>query len=293
MTAIAGLLLAAGSSRRFGADKRWHRLADGTPMALASARKLLAACPDSVAVVRADDTELAALLTAEGLRCVVAEQAGAGMGHSLAAGVAATAAASGWLVALADMPFIKAASYAAVLAALAGGARIARPLFDGRRGHPVGFAGVYRQELLALSGDEGGKAIIARDPTALCGCPVDDPGVLQDVDRPGGRPIVMRCGTVPGNIHRISSGPPALPARQGVPMDARLHTMNNLFAQLGLPADDAAIDRFIATHRPLGNDVALYRAPFWTPSQRAFLKEEIIEDADWAAVIDELNSRLS
>lgn len=76
-------------------------------------------------------------------------------------------------------------------------------------------------------------------------------------------------------------------------MDAHLHTMNNLFAQLGLPADDAAIDRFIATHRPLGHDVALYRAPFWTPSQRAFLKEEIIEDADWAAVIDELNSRLS
>ncbi len=76
-------------------------------------------------------------------------------------------------------------------------------------------------------------------------------------------------------------------------MDANLHTMNNLFAQLGLPADDAAIDSFIAAHRPLGNGVALYRAPFWSPSQRSFLKEEIIEDADWATVIDELNSRLS
>lgn len=76
-------------------------------------------------------------------------------------------------------------------------------------------------------------------------------------------------------------------------MDAHLHTMNNLFAQLGLPADDADIDRFIAAHRPIGNGVALYRAPFWSPAQRAFLKEEIIEDADWASVIDELNSRLS
>ncbi|MFC5300610.1 DUF2789 domain-containing protein [Azospira restricta] len=76
-------------------------------------------------------------------------------------------------------------------------------------------------------------------------------------------------------------------------MDAHLHTMNNLFAQLGLPADDADIERFIAAHRPLGNGVALYRAPFWSPAQRAFLKEEIIEDADWASVIDELNSRLS
>jgi hypothetical protein len=75
-------------------------------------------------------------------------------------------------------------------------------------------------------------------------------------------------------------------------MQAQVHTMNNLFAQLGLPADETAIESFIATHRPLENGTALYRAPFWSASQRAFLKEEIIEDADWAAVIDELNGRL-
>lgn len=76
-------------------------------------------------------------------------------------------------------------------------------------------------------------------------------------------------------------------------MNAQMHSMSNLFAQLGLPADEAAIEDFIARHRPLDNDIALYRAPFWSASQRAFLKEEIIEDADWAGVIDELNSRLS
>ncbi|HQU79504.1 MAG TPA: DUF2789 family protein [Azonexus sp.] len=68
--------------------------------------------------------------------------------------------------------------------------------------------------------------------------------------------------------------------------------MSNLFSQLRLPADQAAIENFIAAHRPLENGTALYRAPFWSDSQRAFLKEEIIEDADWAAVIDELNGRL-
>lgn len=76
-------------------------------------------------------------------------------------------------------------------------------------------------------------------------------------------------------------------------MEAHLHTMSNLFAQLGLPADPTEIDDFISAHRPLGRGVALYRAPFWTATQRAFLKEEIIEDADWAGVIDELNARLS
>jgi hypothetical protein len=76
-------------------------------------------------------------------------------------------------------------------------------------------------------------------------------------------------------------------------MNAGLHTLNNLFAQLGLPADQLAIDDFIARHRPLDSAVALYRAPFWSAAQRSFLKEEIIEDADWAGVIDELNGRLA
>lgn len=75
-------------------------------------------------------------------------------------------------------------------------------------------------------------------------------------------------------------------------MESHLHTLSNLFAQLGLPSEPAAVDSFIAAHRPLDQAVALYRAPFWSASQRAFLKEEIIEDADWAGVIDELNARL-
>lgn len=76
-------------------------------------------------------------------------------------------------------------------------------------------------------------------------------------------------------------------------MDADRHTLSKLFAQLGLPADPAGIEDFITAHRPLGRGVALYRAPFWSASQRSFLKEEIIDDADWAGVIDELNASLS
>lgn len=75
-------------------------------------------------------------------------------------------------------------------------------------------------------------------------------------------------------------------------MQAQVHTLNNLFAQLGLPSDDAAIEAFIASHRPLDNEIALYRASFWSAAQRDFLKEEIIEDADWSSVIDDLNGRL-
>jgi hypothetical protein len=70
------------------------------------------------------------------------------------------------------------------------------------------------------------------------------------------------------------------------------HDLASLFAQLGLANDPAAIDAFIATHRPLAEDIALADAPFWTPAQAAFLAEELQADADWAEVIDELNMDL-
>ena len=70
------------------------------------------------------------------------------------------------------------------------------------------------------------------------------------------------------------------------------YTLSHLFAQLGLPSEAQQIEDFITARRPLANGVALYRAPFWSPAQRAFLKEEIIEDAEWALAIEELNARL-
>lgn len=75
-------------------------------------------------------------------------------------------------------------------------------------------------------------------------------------------------------------------------MEAPMHSMSNLFAQLGLPSDQAAIEHFINTHSPLPTNIVLAEAPFWTPAQASFLREEILKDADWVDVIDELNAEL-
>ena len=185
MTAgIVGLLLAAGEGRRFGSDKLLHPLADGTPMAVASARTLRRACPRSIAILRPEQTVLAGLLAAEGLELVTCAEASAGMGHSLAAGVAASRDAAGWLVALADMPFLQAATLQRVAEALAGGAALVAPVHRGLRGHPVAFAPRWRDELLALGGDAGARAILAGHRDLLCKLETDDPGVLRDVDTP-------------------------------------------------------------------------------------------------------------
>ncbi|MDA8094152.1 MAG: DUF2789 domain-containing protein [Betaproteobacteria bacterium] len=69
-------------------------------------------------------------------------------------------------------------------------------------------------------------------------------------------------------------------------------TLNALFAQLGLPSDDRSIERFIASHRPLHAERALWEEPFWTPAQAHFLEESWADDADWVETVDSLSALL-
>lgn len=182
--AIVGILLAAGRGSRFGGDKLLHRLPDGTPMAVAAAANFRPACERLVAVVRTDCNELAELLAAadcEIVRCLDADK---GMAHSLAAGVRSTVDAAGWIVALADMPFIACSSYRVVADRLRAGASLAASQYRGRRGHPVGFSSEWHARLSSMTGDQGGQTILTQHQQYLILCPVDDPGVIWDIDHP-------------------------------------------------------------------------------------------------------------
>ena len=75
-------------------------------------------------------------------------------------------------------------------------------------------------------------------------------------------------------------------------MEHAIHPFSELFAQLGLPNDNAGIQQFIATHSPLPDGMRLEEAPFWTPAQAQLLREERLDDADWAMVVDRLNVAL-
>jgi molybdenum cofactor cytidylyltransferase len=106
-------------------------------------------------------------------------QTALGMGYSIAAGVSARPDASGWLILPGDMPRVQPATLQRVARELATHA-VVYAQYKGRRGHPVGFSGELYSELVALSGDEGARRVIARYPAFALN--VDDPGVLVDVD---------------------------------------------------------------------------------------------------------------
>ena len=185
MKEIVGLLLAAGSASRFGSDKLSHSLPHGVPIAVQAARHLGAEIGEIVAVVKPGAHALARALEGAGCKVVVCEKAEEGMGASLACAARAAGEARGYLVALADMPFIRPSSIAAVREALAAGAPLAAPYFRTRRGHPVGIAGRFFEDLLACTGDEGAKKLFSAYGDDLVKVPVGDPGVVRDIDTPG------------------------------------------------------------------------------------------------------------
>ena len=177
---IVGLLLAAGSATRFGSDKLRHALPHGVPIAVQAARHLRSEVRRVVIVVRAPG-----MFDGEECETVVCENAHEGMGASLACAVRAAGRADGYLIALADMPFVRRTSIAAVRRALEEGAALAAPYFRARRGHPVGIAGRFFDELAALGGDEGAKHLLEAHGAELVKIPVGDPGVIRDIDTPG------------------------------------------------------------------------------------------------------------
>jgi molybdenum cofactor cytidylyltransferase len=179
-----GILLAAGRGRRFDAsgqqDKLLQILADGKSVAQHSAQNLLAVMPHVVAVLRPDNSELADQFLAMGIECVVCHDADAGMANSLKHALRATADSAGWVIALADMPSIKTSTMSLLFEALQAGAGIVAPVYQGRRGNPVGFANQYLPQLLDLQGDVGARSILQSNP--LTQIEVDDSGIHEDID---------------------------------------------------------------------------------------------------------------
>ena len=136
-------------------------------------------------VVRPDEPAMAALAAAAGCRVIEAADAALGMSRSLAAGVAAMRHADGLLVGLADMPFVRPDTLRMLTAAMRREPeRIVRPQHHDKPGNPVGFPAARYDALMRRQGDAGARDLLAGCADVLI-VPVEDAGVLRDVDRAG------------------------------------------------------------------------------------------------------------
>ncbi|ALN20396.1 nucleotidyltransferase family protein [Ectopseudomonas mendocina] len=182
---VAALMLAAGYSRRFGADKRRATLADGRSL-LAASLTLPCSMLEEVWLVLRPDEAPTGMDLPTGVRVVQNAASAQGMGHSLAAGaerLLAESNADAVAIFLADMPSIHRDSLETLIAQSSANT-IALPSYQGKRGHPVLFGRDFWPQLTMLSGDAGAKPVLQQNPNAVRIVELDDPGVLQDIDTP-------------------------------------------------------------------------------------------------------------
>jgi molybdenum cofactor cytidylyltransferase len=185
--------IAAGFSRRFGADKRLFRLRDGRSMLESTVSTYARAFRHVAVVLRDSDSAVAAHLV-ESLRArqpiiVTTAHAGRGMAASLADGVRAVSDWDYVFVGLGDMPFVRTETLVELDAAmrrrrLDGRRCIVQPRYEDAPGHPVGFSREFFAELLDLEGDEGARSVVRGHRDAVEFVDVDDPGVVTDLDQP-------------------------------------------------------------------------------------------------------------
>ncbi|MGH9464264.1 MAG: nucleotidyltransferase family protein [Thermoanaerobaculia bacterium] len=187
---IVALVPAAGEARRMGRPKLllpWQ----GTTLLDHLVGNLRQGGADRlVLVARSDDSALADWAAVAGVDLTVNPDPARGMLSSVWCGLAALGAAAiaqvaeALLVCPADHPAVRPETVAALLARLRAGALLAVPTHDGRRGHPLAIGPALVTEILALDLEVGLRQLLERRSDVLVELPVDDPGVVLDVDTP-------------------------------------------------------------------------------------------------------------
>ncbi len=184
---VAGVLLAAGTSSRFGSENKLLADLEGEPIVRHAVCTLLEARVDPVVVVLGHDADRVET-TLEGLpvEFVRNEAYSAGQATSVRAGIGSVRTrapdSDGALIALGDMPFVSPETVDTLVDAYeAGLGEVLAPAFDGKRGNPVLFDRRFFDQLAAVEGDIGGREILLESGHGVL-VSVDERGVHRDVD---------------------------------------------------------------------------------------------------------------
>ncbi len=188
-SSVCGVLLAAGTSSRFGDENKLLVEIDGVPLvrrvAQCMARSRLGTL---IAVTGFQGNRVADALAGLDLQIMRNPEYQTGMASSIARGVAGMdEQVSGAMIVLADMPRVSAPLIDRLVDAFeqARGEKITFPVdADGRQGNPVVWPRAFFGELRALTGDTGAKALINAHQDVTLGVPVEGEAAFRDIDAP-------------------------------------------------------------------------------------------------------------
>jgi molybdenum cofactor cytidylyltransferase len=182
---VSAVILAAGSSTRMGTAKQLLRLDDRPLLQHVLDNVRASGVKEIVLVLGFAAEEIRREVGVQNVRVVLNESYQQGMGTSLKAGLSAVDSQSaGALIVLADQPLVRPATLDLLIAEHRHSkAQIVIPTYRGFRGNPVLLDRSVFAEVMALDGDMGCRAIFGDHPEGIVKLPVDDAGILLDIDR--------------------------------------------------------------------------------------------------------------
>lgn len=161
---IAGIILAAGFSRRLGKNK--YHLLLGERELYQYAADLLEGLPLAKRLIVTNDAEMARYCASRGIQPVPNRNAEEGKASSIRAGVDAAGEVDGYFFLTADQPLVSAVSCQRILEAQeAEPEKIIQPVYGGEKGMPVCIPAVYAAALQQLKGEAGGKKLMTGENT--------------------------------------------------------------------------------------------------------------------------------
>ena len=188
---IAAVILAGGKSSRAGGVNKLLATLNDKPLIAHVADAMLATTARPVVVVTGHQEDAVRnALGARNVHFVHNPNYAEGLSTSLRTGIGKLAEvapeADGALVALGDMPRVKAKQLDKIVSAFAPheGRSICVPTFGGKRGNPVLWSKDYFTAMMAVAGDTGGRHLIGEHADVVCEVAMDDDAILVDVDTP-------------------------------------------------------------------------------------------------------------
>ncbi|MGC1475389.1 MAG: nucleotidyltransferase family protein, partial [Terriglobales bacterium] len=181
---IGAVILAAGTSARMGEAKQLLRLGEATVLNQV-VNNVCGSSVDEIVIVLGHQAEtIKQSIATESLKVVVNESYRQGMGTSLRAGLSALPSeVDAALIVLADQPFVRSATFDQIIDHYQqSNAQIVIPVYKGFRGNPVLLDRSVFPEVMALTGDIGCRAIFGNHPEGIAKVPVEDIGILLDLD---------------------------------------------------------------------------------------------------------------
>jgi molybdenum cofactor cytidylyltransferase len=181
---ISAILLAAGQSKRMGKLKQLMPFGKSTIVGQAVDNLLNSSVDEVVVVVGYMAEDVTNAIAAKPVKLVINRDYEQGMSTSIVAGLKSVrSGVQGVMLALGDQPLVDSQTISRLIDEFYGHDKgIAVPTYRGRRGHPIIFAIKYKEQLLKLSGDVGGRQIIENNPDDVLEVAVDSESVVADFD---------------------------------------------------------------------------------------------------------------